>query len=73
MKHNTVLEENDLFLFRVGVWHPGVHRPGGDTAAGLRETCGLVGNGNHPLRVPGRLRAFLRGHDRGAVWPGDLR
>lgn len=32
-----------------GVWHSGVHRPGGDPQAGIREASGLVGDGGHPL------------------------
>lgn len=32
-----------------GVWYSGVHRSGGDPAAGLREACRLVGYGHHSL------------------------
>lgn len=51
-----------------GLWHSRIHRPGGDPPAGLREASGLVGDGGHPLRVPGRLRSFFRGHSRRAFW-----
>lgn len=32
-----------------GVRYARVYRPRGDPAAGLREACGLVGDGHHPV------------------------
>lgn len=59
--------------FCVGVWNSRVYRSWGDPPTGLREAGGLVGHGDHPVRVPGGLRAFLWRHARGAVWTGHQR
>lgn len=53
-----------------GVWDPRVHRTRGHPAPGLRQASGLVGYGNHSLRVPGGLCAFLRGYPGRALWTG---
>lgn len=56
-----------------GVWDPRVHRTRGHPAPGLRQASGLVGYGDHSLRVPGGLCAFLRGYPRRALWTGHQR
>lgn len=56
-----------------GVRHSGVYRPRGDPASGLREAGGLVGDGRHPVRVPGGLCPLLRRHARGTVQSGHQR
>lgn len=51
-----------------GVWHSRVHCTRGDPQAGLREASGLVGDGDHPLWIPGRLCAILWRHNWRAFW-----
>lgn len=51
-----------------GLWYSRIHRPRGDSSAGLREASGLVGDGGHPLRVPRWLCSLFRGHSRRAFW-----
>ncbi len=59
--------------FSPGVWNSRVHCPGGYSSSGIWEAGGLVGDGHHPVWVPGGLCAVLWRHSRGAVWTSHHR
>lgn len=51
-----------------GVWHSRVHCPRGDPQTRVWEASGLVGNGDHPLWIPGWLCSIFWRHTWRAFW-----
>jgi len=66
--HKIDLETKPSVSFLLGLWNSWVYRPRGYSSSRLWEASGLVGNGNHPVWIPGRLCSVFWRHHWRAFW-----